>query len=157
MKKFSLLFVLMLLVSCGEAPAVFVSKATAPWGTIGLSEGWVIKSQDGSNLKLESQLEENTELTIKEVKMPQDLEGWAKSYIEASGRTLDRSGTLELGDKKYLRYDLSALAGRDTLGEILVLIPYGDKLLAVDAFWKAKSVLAKIPEEMVKSIIIGGK
>jgi hypothetical protein len=157
MKKVSLLFVLMLLVSCGEAPAVFVSKATTPWGTISLSEGWVVKSQEGSNLRLESQLEENTELTIKEVKMPQDLEGWAKSFIEASGRTLDRSGNLELGDKNYLRYDLSALVGRDTIGEMLVLIPYGDKLLAVDAFWKSKSVLAKIPEEMVKSIVIGGK
>lgn len=156
MKKLAFVFALVL-ASCGEAPLVEIQRVEAPWGSIGIPEGWVVKSQDGSNLTLESQLENFTQMTFRMVRMPDDLDGWAKSFIESSGRTLDKSGSIEISGKNLSRYDMSATAGRNTISEILVLAPVGKELLAINASWPPKSSLAGVPLQMIKSIVFGGK
>jgi hypothetical protein len=158
MRKFFLMVSsFLLLAGCGAAAPVFENRVDAPWGSVGLPEGWIVASQDGYQLRLESQLETDTEVNFRHVRMPQDLEGWSKSFIESSGRNLVRSGTITISEKKFLRYDLTVQAGKETLGELLVLIPVDGKLLAIDALWKSKSVLGGVPEEIVQSIILGGK
>ncbi len=157
MKKLAVVFAIIALASCGEAPFVEVKRVEAPWGSVGIPEGWVVKSQEGSNLTLESQLENFTQMTFRMVRKPDDLDGWAKSFIESSGRTLDKSSSIDVSDRNLSRYDMTALAGRVTLGEILVLAPVGDELLAINASWPTKSALAGVPLQMIKSIVFGGK
>ncbi len=157
MKKLTLFFAILILASCGEAQFVETQRVEAPWGSVGISEGWIVKSQDGSNLTLESQLENFTQMTFRMVRMPEDLDGWAKSFIESSGRTLDKSGSIDISGKNLSRYDMSATAGRETLSDVLVLAPVGNELLAINASWQPKSALADIPVQMIKSIVFGGK
>lgn len=157
MKKLACVFAILTLVSCGQASVEFVSTTKTAWGTIGLAEGWVVTTQTQELVKMESQLERNTEIIIRKVRLPQDIDGYAKSFIEASGRTLDKSGTIEIDGKHYSCYWMSAVIGADKVSELLALIPQDKQLLAIDAMWITKSVLAGIPEGMVKSIKLGGK
>lgn len=156
MKKLIVFLSVLALASCGRVPVEFVSHAKMPWGTIGMAEGWVVKEQSDNSIILESQLEANTEIVIRYVRMPDDLDGYAKSFIEVSGRTLDSTGSVEIEGKDYNLYKMTAIAGGTNVSELLVLVPYQGKLLAIDAMWRANSVLADIPEGMVKSIKFGG-
>lgn len=157
MKKLALALSAVVLVSCGQVNVELISETKTPWGSIGMAEGWSVKEQSDSNITLESQLENNTEIIIRYVRMPDDLDGYAKSFIEVSGRTLDSTGAIEIDGKDYNCYRMSVKAGGDNVSELLVLVPYKGRLLAIDAMWKTKSVLANIPEGMVKSIKFGGK
>lgn len=156
MKKLVVFLSVLALASCGRVPVEFVSQTKTPWGTIGMAEGWVVKEQLDYNIILESQLEANTEIVIRYVRMPDDLDGYAKSFIEVSGRTLDGTGAIEIDGKDYNLYKMTAIVGGTNVSELLALVPYQGKLLAIDAMWRANSVLADIPEGMVKSIKFGG-
>lgn len=157
MKKLILTLSVLAFVSCGQVEVELISETKTPWGSIGMAEGWVVKEQSGYNLTVESQLENNTEIIIRYVRMPDDLDGYAKSFIEASGRSIDGTGTIEIDGKDYSCYRMTVKAGGNNVSELLVLVPYQGKLLAIDAMWKTKSVLANIPEGMIKSIKFGGK
>lgn len=157
MKKLILTLSVLAFVSCGQVKVELISETKTPWGSIGMAEGWVVKEQSDYNITLDSQLEDNTEIIIRYVRMPDDLDGYAKSFIEVSGRTLDNSGAIEIDGKDYNCYRMTVKAGGNNVSELLALVPYKDKLLAIDAMWKTNSVLANIPEGMVKSIKFGGK
>lgn len=157
MRKLFVSILALVLVSCGQANVVLISSVQTPWGTIGLAEGWAVASQTKEQFKLESQLEKNTEITIRQVRMPQDIDGYARSFIEASGRILGKTGTIEIDSIQANAYWMTAVVGSSDVSELLVLIPHDGKLLSVDAMWITKSVLADVPEGMVKSMKFGGK
>lgn len=157
MRKIIIVILALVFVSCGQVDVVLISRIDFPWGSIGLAEGWVVSGQSKDQFKLESQMERSTEITIRQVRIPQDIDGYAKSFIEASGRQIARTGTMDIDGRQANAYWMTAVVGADDVSELLVLIPHEGKMLAVDAMWITKSVLADVPEGMVKSLKLGGK